>query len=189
MIFVIGTGRCGSSAVARNLNDMVWMGCCDDEADELNPEGYYEDTQAKRINRAYIKNEMSHDEFLKAVRHWMESRNNATGFKDPRLCHLFWEYRRLHQFVFQCEPAVIVVLRDRDSTIDSVQRCYEWTRQEAEHFVDVRTGLIDNIIKYHVDVRPIDMTHGRSDEDIKVWLETTMCPYVSLSPEKSLVVR
>lgn len=187
MIFVVGTGRCGSSAIARNLHNLgVWMGNHVDAADDLNPDGYYEDSSAKRTNRQYIGHDIHYTDLLDLVRQWMELRDYGTGFKDPRLCHLFWEYRRIHQFVFQHEPDIILVRRDRELTISSVIRSYGLTHTEAEELVDVRSGLMDNIAKYCA-VSEIDMTKPKTDEEIRKWLKTTTFRCVSLSQENQRV--
>jgi hypothetical protein len=65
-ILVVGTGRCGTSTVARVLHEQlgVCMGSRFREADANNPRGFYEDLDALEANQRLLAGGSLRDELL-----------------------------------------------------------------------------------------------------------------------------
>ena len=93
-VLVFGTGRSGTSSVARVLHQNlgISMGVRFREPDGNNPEGVFEDLDFVELNRAIVSNQMPFSTWLNRINAVASARNGTWGLKDPRLCYLLPDY-------------------------------------------------------------------------------------------------
>lgn len=157
MIFVVGPGRCGSSAVARVLHESgVNMGTVFREPDEHNPDGYFEDMEFKVVNCLFLDGSIALPDFRHRITQLVGRRKEPWGFKDPRLCFLLPFYLDI------CPDAEVIRCHRRKTQIaESFNRCYGWDEEEVER----REGFLNRINHPMID---LDMSQFREDSWIKV---------------------
>lgn len=162
MILVVGPGRCGSSAVARVLHERmgVSMGKVFPVGDEYNPEGYYEDSEFKFHNQAFLDGRMRFPEFWERIGHLIRQRREPWGLKDPRLCYLLPFYLSLIP-----DAKIIRCRRPLADIQASMKRCYGWEGEEA-----VRRERALDLVNH--PMLEIEMSEPRTDE----WIEEKLCP-------------
>ena len=159
-VIVVGTGRCGSSAVARVLHEQlgVFMGERFDPPSASNPDGSYEDLDFRDLHVAFFRSEMALGEFrdqverLMAVRH--DARGAEWGFKDPRACHVLGLYLQ-----WVSDVIVVEVRRDTDSVIDSIHRRYGTPVDAARRETFDRLAQLDRLralVQPRLDVTTLD---------------------------------
>jgi hypothetical protein len=166
-VFVFGTGRCGTSTVARLLHERlgVCMGQrfrqpCDD-----NPEGFYEDLDFKEGNEWVLNQrkvtQVTH--WFSAVKSTIARREDAGvlwGLKDPRLCYLGEFYLTL------CPDAQIVWCdRSIQAVAESMGRCYRWSPQAARDEAHRRKGMLWSLLKERDTLR-LAFDEPRTDDDL-----------------------
>ena len=86
---VIGTGRCGTSTVARLMHTQ--MGICMMEKDAFDPDknntkGFFEDYDFKYVNDEFLFRGMTYPKWLTCVSYITQERRKLKrpwGFKDP----------------------------------------------------------------------------------------------------------
>lgn len=146
-ILVFGTGRSGTSTVARLLHEnlSICMGKRFREADEHNPQGYYEDLSLKSLNEAFLAGTLTFPAFQTALENELAQpwrSREQWGFKDPRLAELGGFYLQLIK-----DPVIFVCKRDIQETAKSIQRCYGFSKQNALKLVNKRNDQIENLLR------------------------------------------
>lgn len=135
MIFVTGTGRSGTSALARALSlSGVSMGRRFREPDKINPRGYWEDLDFVEINRALVSGLMSEALGRAIIRVLAAVREEPWGAKDPR----FLDLSKLYQSLFS-RAKWIIVKRDHTRVIESLKKAYRWSEARSQRLVAMRT--------------------------------------------------
>lgn len=141
MILICGTGRSGTSAVARLLHEAgISVGRDLIPADEHNAEGYYEERQLVAVNEAILAAAGLHEWFATAGRdqllsvahgfaaEMLELAADATpAWKDPRFC---WTLEAWLE-VLPARPRIIVCLRSPAEVVASTMRYYGLAGDEA----------------------------------------------------------
>lgn len=169
MRLVLGTGRSGTSTIARLLRDNLYtnMGKYFRDPDQLNPQGYFEDLEFRNINIALLRGDKGQQEKL----HQLITQKNkcplagqsklAWGIKDPRIPQL-WEY---YQQYIDDDTKIIVATRDFEQIIKSMMHCYNWTRQDSINLMLARLYGINQLINNRT-VLTIDFSIKRNDEEL-----------------------
>jgi hypothetical protein len=171
MILICGTGRSGTSAVARLLHEAgISVGHDLIPADEHNAEGYYEERQLVAVNEAILAGAGLHEWFSTASRdellsvahgfatEMLELAAAATpAWKDPRFC---WTLEAWLE-VLPERPRVVVCLRSPAEVIASTMRYYGLAGDEAvragEHVWRVQgERLLEVIEAYGLDALAVE---------------------------------
>jgi len=142
---VVGTGRSGTSTVARILHEKlnVFMGERLKSADGFNPQGYYEDEEFKSLDMSFHDDGLAEKDWLRGVLNLIEKRNamgKRWGFK-LLLAHLLGQYLALFD-----NPKIIRCVRDKELVLKSLMRCYGMDKAEAEEFWYIREKPLDRIL-------------------------------------------
>lgn len=180
MIIVTGSGRSGTSAVAQALHiSGISVGHDLIEADEGNPEGYFEERGVVRVNDAILNaagnrawfNEMSREEVIAAAAEYeplmRELIADATpAWKDPRFSWTLEAWMRM----MPEPPRVIVCLRSPGEVIASTLRYYGLAGDEPERAVAHEwrceyERLLEIIDEYALDAVPIEFAELHADPE------------------------
>ena len=121
---VMGTGRSGTSTVARILHTKLHVSMGDElnPPDAGNPDGYYEDLDFLLMNKCLTTDQINFSTFAVETEKLICKRNandRLWGFKDNRLCFLLGFYYSLLN-----DPKIIVCERDLNLTLDSMKRTW-----------------------------------------------------------------
>lgn len=160
MIIVLGPGRCGTSTVARLLHNNLHipMGGRFREPDQSNPQGYYEDLDFRDLNHNMLNGRYSIDYFQERLNILMSSRRGRWGIKDPRICHLWQEYRKW--------PAQYILCTRRPQLIiKSLISNYGWSEKESKQLLLHRLSGIDKLLEGCNALR-IDFSSKRADAEL-----------------------
>jgi len=157
---VLGTGRSGTSTVARILHTCfdIFMGENFRSPDKNNPKGFWEDIEFRNINNAILTGEANEYQWRNVFEHLIIKRRTmykSWGIKDPRICDLI----KLYLEYFK-KPIIIRCNRNMQSIIDSMVSCYGWAYEEAEKLYRHRMSMLDA----HLDGR--EVLEISFDEDI-----------------------
>jgi hypothetical protein len=148
MIIVTGSGRSGTSAVARLLHDAgISVGHDLIEADESNAEGYFEERSVIVINDHILEDAgmrdwftaASRDDLLKAAVEQerdmrMMIRAATPAWKDPRFC---WTLEAWMELMYT-KPRLVVCLRSPSEVVASTLKYYGQVSEEAVRHVEHR---------------------------------------------------
>ena len=173
-ILVVGSGRCGTSTVARLLHEEfdVCMGKRFRESDEYNKKGYYEDLELKNANQFLIAGQITFEAWFTSVENELLKswrKDTVWGFKDPRLCTLGGFYLAMispPRMIIRCK-------REEKQVAASMVRCYDWPLHDALGIVRQRELMLDNLLveeKYH----PIFFNEPKTDEAVKKEIESIL---------------
>lgn len=156
MVYLVtGTGRSGTSAVARVLRDHgVYMG------EHLNKD--YEDTAFRNLNASLIQNKIPYFAYEAELRKLINTRMalDRWGMKDPRLAYFLGLY--LHYIP---SPVVVWCTRDVEQSAQSCVRQYGWSEVQARGVMHDRHNLLENITS-SVECIEIDFTERLTDDQI-----------------------
>lgn len=171
MFLICGSGRSGTSAVARLLHRAgIVMGHDLIEPDEWNPEGYFEERAVVAVNDAILNDVGLHRWFATASRIDILSAARARreamlplaaeatpAWKDPRFCWTLEAWLELHP----APPRVIVCLRSPSEVIASTLRYYglagdEATRAAGHTWRTELERLLEIITEYGLDAISIE---------------------------------
>jgi hypothetical protein len=173
MIIITGSGRSGTSAVARLIHEAgIDVGRDLIEADESNAEGYFEERPVIELNDHILKDVgmdewfavASREELLTAARARGDEMRalavNATpAWKDPRFC---WTLEAWME-VLPSKPRVIVCLRSPAEVVASTLRYYGQVSDEARRHVEHRWNaeyerLLEIIGEYRLDAMTVEFS-------------------------------
>lgn len=147
MIFVVGTGRSGTSTVARILHfdDICCMGHKFPKANEYNPRGYYEDYHTRhKLQHLLLAGQTK--KFIAGMEKYHKDNHctcDIVGYKKPELCDVD---RKV--WVALNPEAVYWAIRDEDLVIDSLERFMKrsgrvkWNREVCEENYHYRMAAI-----------------------------------------------
>ena len=143
---VIGTGRSGTSTVARVLCEEmnVFMGNEFRKPDKNNPSGYWEDVEFAGPNWRLLNGKTVYPKWVEEVFSVIDSRMKLGvhwGFKDPDATHFLGLY-----LSFFKTPKIIRCSRDRELVVKSLMRCFRHERKLAESIFDMKELALDNIL-------------------------------------------
>jgi hypothetical protein len=178
-VLVLSPGRSGSSTVAKWLIDLgVNMGSRFKAADEINPNGYWEDLDWRDLNDAFATRAVIPKDWYERLAHsFIRERRNrfgpggAWGAKDPRFCDvlsilrdcftdewLTWRFIRLH--------------RDPGDVAASITRCFGFPHEEAMRVIRLRASLLDEALvgQTVLDIQFVDIVSGEARDIIREWL-------------------
>lgn len=140
-IIVVGTGRCGTSTVARLLIELgVDMGS-GFHADPSNPDGFYEDRYIRSLNQSRLAGRTTHEDWSQAILRVAEihfTRPGRWGWKDPRTA----EFMENIVALFPC-ATYIRCHRNRPDTLASFLKWYSWDESQAGAVIDRRVRNMD----------------------------------------------
>ena len=118
-IVVVGTGRSGTSTVARLLATRCGVRMVRDNflrPDRWNPLGYFEDRKMKTLVKKAMANQIDAAEFARLAREWLQEGHDIPwGFKVTQICHL-----RADAIAALDPAAIIVCVRERLATAHSM---------------------------------------------------------------------
>lgn len=144
---VIGTGRSGTSTVARILHENlgVFMGSEWSELTESNPLGAYEDQEFTSLQKKLFFQNMPYKEWHEAIWDFIRKRRamgKPWGIKDPLLSH------NLGIFLsFFKNPRIILCDRRPDLVIASLQKWYDFSPEYAKQFHDMRKTQLERVLQ------------------------------------------
>lgn len=143
MILVTGTGRSGTSDVARILHKLgVNMGDSLIPADKNNESGYFEDTDFIDLNKNFVKKwyPISKPEFRNKLKTLLKRRKEPFGIKDPMIAYILDEY-------LPYNPKIILCVRNKRDTVKSMMRVYDWTKEFSQELTEKRMSLLKQSLK------------------------------------------
>ncbi len=171
MILICGSGRSGTSAVARLLHEAgIGMGHDLIEPDEFNAEGYFEERGVVKMNDALLNDVKLHTWFATASRQEILAAARARGegmrelaaqatpaWKDPRFS---WTLEAWME-VLPERPRVIVCLRSPAEVVASTLRYYGLSGDEPTRAVEHTwraqyERLLDVIAEYELEAISIE---------------------------------
>ncbi len=142
MILVLGTGRSGTSEVARALDELgVNMGNAFHMGDKFNPKGYFEDREFQALNLSFYMMHLDTTEQEMPWQLWREQfekliakREEPWGLKDPGIA----DFPKLLDEYLKLNPRIIHTVRDKEDTIASLMRFKGKDREEMERIYNNR---------------------------------------------------
>jgi hypothetical protein len=171
MIIITGSGRSGTSAVARMVHESgISVGHDLIEADESNAEGYFEERAVIAMNDAILNdvglNEWfaaaSREQILDAARAREDSMREIAAaatpaWKDPRFCWTLEAWLELLPSL----PKVIVCLRSPSEVVASTLKYYGQASDDAVRHVEHRwlseyTRLMEVIAAFSLDAISVE---------------------------------
>ena len=166
-VIVVGTGRSGTSTVARILHERLGV-CMGHHMKMQSPGGAYEDYLAHGLNRMIVATALSAGEWLRVMSNCHE-KCERWGAKDPWF--LYWPISELHRL----NPALIVrTWRSREKVTHSwleVRRLRDLQeppgmRAHFEQLYDDREDRAESLKKQGFNVMTIRFDQQLSDEEI-----------------------
>ena len=163
---VVSNMRTGSSAVARVMHEKmgIKMYYKATEADEFNPEGYYEDIGITNINEHYIRSRVDAFALIKGVKryiHIMKEMNVPWGLKDARISILAPIYKHVLP-----DARIIRVFRNGLDIIRSQMRKYGFTEDHIKLRIFMTNITIDAVWGDNIWAS-LNMTERRTNEEIE----------------------
>lgn len=144
-VIVVGTGRCGTSAVAGVLQRLgIFMGNTFVPPNDSNVRGTYEDVEFQYLDDLFLKGNCSEDAWYDTVIGLIESRMSTVGvwgWKTPTLTDLLAFYTKLLP-----KAHYLMVERDIEATIESCIKAYGWNKEFAKRIVLRRSESIHHYI-------------------------------------------
>jgi hypothetical protein len=180
MIIVTGSGRSGTSAVARLLHESgLHAGHDLIEADESNAEGYFEERSIIVINDHILEDVGMREWFTAASRaQLLEAARAQEGdmrmmiraatplWKDPRFC---WTLEAWMELMYM-KPRVVVCLRSPAEVVASTLKYYGQVSEEAVRHVEHRWlseygRLLEVIDEYELDAVSVEFESLHHDPE------------------------
>jgi hypothetical protein len=143
---VIGTGRSGTSTVARIFHEKldVFMGYEFKQADSANQDGYWEDVDFHNANRGFLIGKMTYPQWIDAIFGVVAERRIKGipwGFKDPDASHFLGLYMSFFQ-----TPRIIRCTRKKELVVKSLMTKLGHTRKHAENVWEMKEMILDNLL-------------------------------------------
>jgi len=177
MLLVLGTGRCGTSDVARILHEelSVYMGSMFHLGDQFNRKGYYEDREFQSLHLSFYMmhlyeiSETDQPELWKLWRErfqeLLDKREEPWGLKDPGIA----DFPSLLNEYLKLDPKIILCTRDKEETIQSLMRFKGKSREEMERIYNQRYENNMKAVEGR-DYLEIDVYDTDKYGKIKAWL-------------------
>lgn len=180
MIIIAGSGRSGTSAVARMVHEAgLSVGHDLIEADESNAEGYFEERVLIALNDAILNDVGLNEWFADASREQILEAARARGdamrglvesataaWKDPRLC---WTLEAWMELLPE-RPRVIICLRSPSEVVASTLKYYGQASEEAVRHIEHRWlseygRMIEVICEYGIEAISIEFAELHGDPE------------------------
>ena len=165
MIIVLGTGRCGTSTIARLLHNnlQIPMGERFRRSDSSNLNGFYEDLDFRNLNQQVLNNQITNDYFQKEINKLVAKRrerwgSELWGIKDPRICNLWLNYKRYTAKYIWC-------VREPQMVVRSLIANYGWSERQSRNFMLHRLNGIHWLLRGQ-DVLRIDFSTKRDESEL-----------------------
>lgn len=180
---VIGTGRCGTSTVARILHEKlgVCMGHSFIPPDKNGPDGYYEDEKFVSLNGRVYRGELDMQDWLIFVKQEIYIRQafqKPWGIKNIRMVDLLGMY-----LSFFNNPKIICCHRKKEDVVASFIKCYSSFQKQAEEIYSIRTTIMERLLRGR-DCLSLDFTSRLDEEYIKNCIIQKWNPEEKVSTEK-----
>lgn len=164
MILVIGTGRSGTTAVAKLLHQHgISMGNSFATSSQHDCGCNFEDLECKEINLRFIRNKISYDEYIKELCKYGQKRQEETngnwGVKHPMITRLLGIYLQVF------DPVIIHCVRNKEAVVKSCMRCYDFSLDQALLLYNNRMVILDSLLG-RIEHLEIDFTERLSDDFI-----------------------
>ena len=162
MILVTGTGRSGTSTVAKVLHEHgISMGNSFAQSDQHDSGYSYEDLECRKLNAMFLRNDMNYMEYLEKLCEYGRKRSaeGKWGVKHPATCYVLGIYLQVFS------PIVIRCTRDKEMVVKSCMRCYNFTREKAEKLYDNWTVMLDSVLA-RMEHLEIDFTERVTEDEI-----------------------
>ena len=161
---VIGSGRSGTSNVARILHEKmgIHMGDVFPPSDTVNPGGYYEDMEFWKLNKSFIRGLTNYPNWFVGVSNLITARAKKGipwGFKENRTSYLLGLLP-----VFCDGMKIIRCNRDPELVMKSCMEKWGHSEHEAESYYYGRNWAIDRLMR-HFDHLLIDYGKDRLEDD------------------------
>lgn len=142
-ILVVGTGRCGTSAVARVLHEGlgVHMGGDLFGAGETNKFGHYEDLAFDEVLKLYRDGRHANDRLNALIRE--RQRHAIWGVKHPNLV-----FAAMDMISLLTDVKVICCSRDRNRCIRSFEKAYSWSSDVASQHYQKRKDAEARLLRH-----------------------------------------
>ncbi len=163
MILVTGTGRSGTSTVAKVLHEHgISMGTSFRASNQHDSGCTYEDLECKRINAMFLRHEINYNEYIEklCVYGKQRGRNGEWGVKHPEICYVIGIYLQVFS------PIVIRCNKERENVVEECIACYGFSEKKAGSLYDTRTAMLDSALARMKHLE-IDFT-GWIEED-EIW--------------------
>lgn len=143
---VIGTGRSGSSTVARILHNKmdIFMGHEFRKPNEINPDGFWEDIEFYKPNWKFLNGKITYPEWIEKIFGVIAQRmelNKSWGFKDPDATHFLGLYLSFFE-----NPKIIRCRRKKELVIKSLMKSFGHTKEYAENLYKHKEWILDNVL-------------------------------------------
>lgn len=169
MILVVGTGRCGSSCIARILQERldVDMGG-PGRIRAGNPHGDYEDIRFKEeIDNPFERGDISRQEWREEALTFAAGKEEPWGIKDPKNA-LFLDT----VITTLCPDAIIWAWRKPEDVVDSMGRRYASDNRRG-HWRQTWGRIC--ALRYYLQNVPhlfVDMTERRDEDELEQAIRT-----------------
>ncbi|RYH01053.1 hypothetical protein EU805_15760 [Salipiger sp. IMCC34102] len=159
MVVVIGSGRSGTSLCAKILGRLgIDMEDTLNRANEMNPEGYFEDAKLVEINKSLISKllpvprmgpretypaSLISAEVEELKQHFSDrisDDDRVWGFKDPRVSQFLPIYRQVFQSL-GIVPVYVFCARSADAVVESIRQAGNGKRDVSEQIYFIRSFL------------------------------------------------
>lgn len=167
-VIVVGTGRSGTSVVARICQGLgVDMGGPGDTDRESNPGGDYERADVKEVNAAFHAGEITAAQYGTALYGIASEQDGPWGFKHP-LASQFLEY------LISNFPAghYIWCQRDLQDTAESFAKWYGRDVESCMNTVKRRDRKLQACLSNRRNTLKIDMTNRWDEDDLRELVES-----------------
>ena len=167
LIFVVGTGRSGTSTVAGlcHTHGVACMGHSFEGPNTGNPRGYFEDKGMMPNMMMWLASVSTPQKFEEAVEKW-HGHTGSLGIKHPLLSNVNrWQWEQI------APRHIFWATRDKEQTIHSLQHWRDWKgvptveREVAEKTYTQRFEGLSAALDHWVGTRvtKIDFSEPRSD--------------------------
>jgi hypothetical protein len=166
-IVIMGLPRSGTSRIAGVLHLLgVYMGSRFPATNDDNPRGFFEDKDLTELIDFAQTEYITKEELAVVLKYMFISRKslgNRWGFKTHRVVRYFDIIEDL------CPDAkIIYTIRDTDSNIDSIAKCYNIDRDTAQEYAQIMMGEIEAICSRQTEVMVIPLERSITENDLMV---------------------
>ncbi len=164
MILVIGTGRSGTTAVAKLLHQHgISMGNSFATSSQHDCGCNFEDLECRQINKEFFRKEIRYEEYINKLCEYGRKRQKETngnwGIKHPAISYVLGIYVQVF------DPVIIRCVRNKEAVVKSCMRCYDFSLDQALHLYNNRTVMLDSLLE-RIEHLEIDFTERLSEEYI-----------------------
>ncbi len=145
------------------------------KADEVNPDGFWEDIEFASPNWRFLNGKITYPEWIEMIFATIANRkstNQPWGFKDPDASHFLGLY-----FSFFEKPKIIRCQRKKELVVKSLVKKLNHTKEHAENIWYMKEMILDNLLQ-DKDYLTIRFNERRiSDNEIMQLIEGKYATY------------